>query len=175
MRIRLIALAVVGLIGLTAFAPAPFVKSERKRGHGGDVLDALQGTWSMTEKVRMGPNGNLTKYSTSQKVRIEKDAWSFVSALGGKGGGVGKGKGGGFGGLRYKIVIDGKRQPVEFRVKRTNNAETDYMVGIVQVNGGTAKFLYRLGSFGPFGQNEEMPRSFDVIPEGWYSMTLSRD
>jgi hypothetical protein len=174
MRIRLIALAVMALIGLTAFAPAPFTRNDRRRGHGGDVLDALQGTWSVTEKVRMGPNGTLMNYSTRQKLRIENDDWSFVSALAAKGGGgIARGKGGPAR-RAYKIVIDRKRLPVEFRLKRSADDDSDYMVGIVRVTGDTAKILYRLGStFG--GSNDEMPRNFDAVPEGWYSLTLSRD
>jgi len=177
MRIRLIALAVVAVIAVTAFAPAPFTKTDRKRGRGGDVLAALQGTWAITEKTRMGPNGALTKYSTTtQKVQIEDGVWRYVSANEGKikvKGGAGKG--GAFARPSYKMVLDHKRLPVEFRLKRTtSSAETDYMVGIIHVNGNTARVLYRLGS--GFGrQQEAMPTSFDNVPEGWYSMTLSRD
>jgi hypothetical protein len=190
MRIRLIALAVVAVAGLTAFAPAPFTKTDRRKDHL-DGLDALQGTWSMTEKTRMGPAGQVYNYSTtSQKVRIEKDSWQFVrgvAARGGKGGKGGKGGGGGLGGapggfgggpasISYKIVLDRKTRPTEFRIKRTTRAETEYMAGILQVNGDTVKMLYRLGSRGGFGEAEEpMPRTFDKVPEGWYSMTLKRD
>jgi len=171
MRNRLIALAVLAVIGLTAFAPAPLIRNERKRDRDGDVIDALQGTWSVTEKVRMGPNGTLMKYSTAQKVCVEGEAWRFTSAAALKGKGVAKGA------VSYKIVADPKRRPAEFRVKRAiggGDATTDYMVGIVRVTGSTAKMLYRLGTGGP-GSKDEMPRDFDTIPEGWYSMTLSRD
>jgi hypothetical protein len=136
----------------------------------GDVINALQGTWSITEKVRMGPNGALTKYSTAQKISIEGESWRFTSAaLKGK---VPKG-----GPIAYKIVVDRhKRHPVVFRLKRTTSADTtsDYMVGIVHVSGNTAKMLYRLGTGFPAGK-DEMPRNFDTVPEGWYSMTLTRD
>lgn len=181
MRIRLIALAVLALGGLTAFAPAPFMRVDRKKES--DTLSMLQGTWSMTEKVRMGPNGQLSKYSTTQKVVIEKDSWRFSTAaeakalkgvLGGKGGGVG----GGFAvatRTSYKIVLDNRRLPMEFRLKRTTPAETDYMVGILYVKDNTVKVLYRLGSTLALRGQEEMPRNFDTVPEGWYSMTLTRD
>jgi len=149
------------------------IRNERKRDRDGDVVDALQGTWSVTEKVRMGPNGAVTKYSTTQKVCVEGESWRFSSALALKGK-VPKG-----GGISYKIVADSRSRPAEFRVKRTLNGDStvDYMVGIVHVTGNTAKFLYRLGTRGPGGKDDkdEMPRNFDTIPEGWYSMTLSRD
>jgi hypothetical protein len=192
MRIRLIALAVLAVAGLTAFAPAPFTKTDRRKDQA-DALDALQGTWSMTEKTRMGPAGQVLNYSTTtQKVRIEKDSWQFVrpgfAARGGKGGKGGKGGGGGLGGgpaaggfgggptsIAYKIVLDRKTRPMEFRIKRSTRTETDYMVGIVQVHGDTVKMLYRLGSRSGLGDDEPMPRSFDKAPEGWYSMTLKRD
>src|SRR5215211_1156208 len=102
MRIRFLALAIVALIGLTAFAPAPFVKPDRKRGRGGDLLAQLQGTWSIAKKERMGPNGQVSKYSTAQKIRIEKDLWQFVSAAEGKGGRGAPAKGGWGGGAAPK-------------------------------------------------------------------------
>jgi len=177
MRIRLIALAVVALIGLTAFAPAPFMKTDRRKDRG-DVLDALQGVWSITEKQRMGPNGRLLKMSASQKVRIDKDGWRYVSSFEvnapmAKGGGKGKGF---EGGPAYKIVLDTKRNPVEFRLRRSTARDTDYMVGIVHVSGNTAKILYRLASSARRGEaQEEMPRNFETVPEGWYLMTMQRE
>src|SRR4051794_29228181 len=120
MRTRLIALAVVALVAVTAFAPAPFTKTDRKHGRGGDVLAALQGTWTITEKTRMGPNGALSKYSTTtQKVQIEDGLWRFVSANEGKLKAKAGGKGGFGARASYKIVLDHHRRPVEFRLKRT--------------------------------------------------------
>src|SRR5258707_1084028 len=124
MRTRLIALAVFALIGVTAFAPAPFMKSDHgKGGRGGDVLARLQGTWKVAEKTRMGPNGEMMKYSSSQAVIIEKETWRYSSlrgggvAGGGPGPGAGKGKAKGGFGTSYKIVLDTSRRPVEFRLK----------------------------------------------------------
>jgi uncharacterized protein (TIGR03067 family) len=177
MRIRWIALAVMALVGLTAFAPAPFIKSGRDRNPG-DVLAALQGTWSITEKQRAGPNGRLMKYSTAQKIRIEKDTWRSLSASEVNGGGVGGGKAKGFGRTSYKIELTSSVRPTEFRLKRTSGrVETDYMVGILQVDGDTVKLLYRLGSAAAFGGQVEdaNPRGFDPVPEGWYLMTIKRD
>ena len=82
MRTRLIALAVFALIGVTAFAPAPFMKSKHGKKRGGDVLAMLQGTWSITEKTRKGPNGELMKYSTTQRIVIEKESWQFSRTRG---------------------------------------------------------------------------------------------
>jgi uncharacterized protein (TIGR03067 family) len=184
MRIRLIALAVVALTGMTAFAPAPFVRPDRKKDSN-DTLDALQGTWSMTDKHRVGPAGQVQKYSTSQKVRVEKDTWRFASAFEGRvkapkgGGGLGGGPAGGFGGrtAAYKIVLDRQRRPMEFRLKRTTTTQADYMVGIIQVRGDTVRMVYRLGTGRGLGGivEEQTPRDFDKVPEGWYSMTLRRD
>jgi len=184
MRIRWTALAVMALVGLTAFAPAPFIKSPRERNPG-DVLAALQGTWSTIEKQRAGPNGRMMNYSTTQKIRIEKDTWRTMTAAeirkgggGGGGPGPGGGKGKAFGRASYKIELTTSVRPTEFRLKRTTGlSETDYMVGILQVNGDTVKILYRLGSSAAFGNQVEdvAPRSFDPVPEGWYLMTIKRD
>lgn len=194
MRVRLIALAVLAVAGLTAFAPAPFMKTDRHKGSGGEGLAAMQGTWQITEKTRMGPNGQSMAYATRQKVEISEDSWQYVTTLaakGGKGGGIGgKGGGGGFGGkggvakatsINYKLVVDSKRQPNEFRVKRSlggingklGNSDVDYMIGIVQVRGDTMKMLYRLGTRSD--ASEVLPRDFATVPEGWYSMTLKRE
>jgi uncharacterized protein (TIGR03067 family) len=178
MRTRLIALAVFALIGVTAFAPAPFMKSDHgKGGRGGDVLAQLQGTWKIADKQRMGPNGQLMKYSTAQCIVIEKETWQFTTMRGaGLGGGppIAKGKAKGGFGASYKIVLDASRRPVEFRLKRTTTTGTDYMVGIIHPSGDTVKIAYCLGT--AFRRQEvPMPRSFDDVPEGWYSMTLKRE
>jgi hypothetical protein len=172
-RFRLL-VALVALIGLTAFAPAPFVKPDRKRDRDeGDILGKLQGTWSISSKVRMGPNGILSKYSTSQKLQIEKDAWQLTSAGMGKGG-----KGGGVAVKMparplYKIEIEPSGYPREFKVKRNLAKGSDYMVGIVSVEGDTARMLYRLAVANP--DDTVKPTAFEPVPEGWYLMTLKRD
>lgn len=170
MRIRWVAFAVLAVAGLTAFAPAPFVKPDRDRASKGDVLAGLQGTWSVTDKQRMGPNGQLSKYSTSQKIRIEKDSWRNVLASEVKGKVPPKG----LTKLSYKIVLSATSRPTEFRLKRTTGSELDYMIGIIEVRGDTARVLYRLGS-SSFGEGQAKPQGFDTVPEGWYLMTLRRD
>jgi hypothetical protein len=168
MRLRMLATALVALIGLTAFAPAPFVRPDRKRDRdGADLLASLQGTWSISSKVRMNPNGNLSKYSTSQKLRIENDTWQFVSALEGKGKAKGK-----VGRVAYRLNLDPTGYPRKFRVQRTTGTKTDYMVGILAVE-GEIKMLYRLASSTPNDTNQ--PRNFADVPVGWYLMTLKRD
>jgi hypothetical protein len=181
MRTRLIALAVFALIGAAAFAPAPFMKSDHGKNRGRDVLSMLQGTWSIAEKTRKGPDGELMKYSTTQRIVIEKETWQFTSprALAGGGGpGIGaapKGKAkGGTGAVSYKIVLDASRKPVEFRLKRTTSTSTDYMVGIILPLGDRVKIAYCLGT--AFRRQEvPMPTNFEDVPEGWYSMTLKRE
>jgi len=178
MRTRLIALAVFALIGVTAFAPAPFMKSDHgKGGRGGDVLAQLQGTWKVADKQRRGPNGEVMQYSTSQRIVIAKGTWQFARpgvGVGGPGGGVmGKAKGGP-GASSYKIVLDASRRPVEFRLKRATTTNADYMVGIIHPSGDTVKIAYCLGT--AFRRQEvPMPRSFEDVPEGWYVMTLKRE
>ena len=126
---RLIALAVFALIGVTAFCPGP-VREVRpgKGGRGGDVLAARpQGTWKIADKQRRGPNGEVMKYSTSQRIVIEKETWQFTSrpaacGVGGPWRGMGKARAGR--GASYKIVLDAHRRPVEFRLKRTTTTGT---------------------------------------------------
>src|SRR3954469_19988163 len=101
MRVRLIALAVLAVAGLTAFAPAPFMKTDRHKGSGGEGLAAMQGTWQVTEKTRMGPNGQWMAYATRQKLEIHEDSWQYVTTLAAKGG---FGKGGGIGGKGGKAT-----------------------------------------------------------------------
>jgi hypothetical protein len=177
MRTRMIALAVFALLGAAAFAPAPFVKSHSQGRRGDrDVLAALQGRWKIVEKQRMGPDGQLLNYGTSQGVLIEEDNWQNVSraALNGRAAPRGKAKGG-LSPLSYKIVLDTTRRPVEFRLRRSTRTGTDYMVGIIHPAGDTVKVLYCLGTAFRRGEGGSMPHDFTTIPEGWYLMTLKRD
>jgi hypothetical protein len=165
MRFRLL-VALFAVLGATAFAPAPFVKPDRNRDREeGDPLPRLQGTWSMTSKERMGPNGTVSKYSTtSQKLAIQDDSWSFVYVA--KGGPKLPAR------PMYKLEIEPGGRPARFRVRRTTT-DRDYMVGILTVEGDKAKMLYRLVTTRP--QDDATPDNFDTIPEGWYRMTLERD
>jgi len=171
MRARWIAFAVVAFAGLTAFAPAPFMRADRDR-KSGDVLASLQGTWTIVDKHRMGPNGKLLKTFNSQKIQIDKDVWRYVSALVGKGGlAKAKGKAATIG---YKLELVQSSRPTEFRVRRTGALEGDYMVGILQVDGDSARIMYRLATTA-LRAEQATPRGFDPVPEGWYLMTLRRD
>jgi uncharacterized protein (TIGR03067 family) len=177
MRIRL-PLALLALIGLTAFAPAPFLKPDRKPSGDSALLQRMQGTWSITAKQRMGPDG-VVNYSTRQKVHIEKDQWEFLStsAKAPKAGAKGpparaKKVPSRIGG---KIVLDDKGAPRPFRFKRALGREdADYMVGILAFEGNKLRILYRLGTV-----DEDIPpqppNGFLTIPQGWYLLTLERD
>src|SRR5947209_1901615 len=77
MRWRVI-IALVVLIGLTAFAPVPFPKAKKKSGPGG-----LQGTW-VVERRENGSGKALPKMDYKMLVRIEGDKWSFLRIVDGK-------------------------------------------------------------------------------------------
>lgn len=165
MRIHLL-IALVALVGTTAFAPAPFLKTRRHRERGTmDLLPQLQGTWSITSKVRTGPNGRQTNYSTSQQIQFEKDTFQYTY----------KNIKAKITPVPYKFTLDPGGPPARFRIQRTSTTPAyDYMTGIITVEGDTAKMMYRLGSTG-LPAKDKMPTGFDVVPEGWYLMTLKRE
>ncbi len=168
MRYRLL-VALIVMICATAFAPAPFIKPNRGRTHGGEPLARLQGTWTVTSKERMS-GGSLQKFgiSNSQKLLIDKDGWQYVYDKGLGKGAAPKGKAGG---LLYKIEIEAG-QPHRFRVKRTTT-ERDYMVGILAFEGKSVKMMYKMSAV--LASDQTTPTSFDPIPEGWYLMTIELD
>lgn len=179
-RFPLALLGLVVLLGTTAFAPAPFLKPDRRNGADTELLTRLQGTWRMTAKQVMTPDG-LGNMSTRQHVRIEKGQWQFVSTKGPPKGGAGKG---GFGGkagkkgpgVTYRIVLEPGGMPRIFRLKRTNFNDEEYAFGILGFEGTRLRVMYRMNYEDPDIERPAFPpANFQMVPQGWYLLTLERE
>lgn len=169
-------LGVVVLLVAAAFAPAPLPKPDRRNNPHAELLARLQGTWTLTAKQMMTPDG-LLNTSTRQKVQIEKDRWQFVSAgkggKGGKGGGPPKAKKASIG---YRIDFEPGGLPRVFRLRRTVEGEPEYAYGLLGFEGPKLRVLYRMNYEDPDLERPPVPPSgFHTVPMGWYLLTLERE
>jgi len=163
MRSRLI-VALVVLIALTAFAPAPFPKPGKKTGPGG-----LQGTW-VVEKQQSGAGKEMPKRDYQMKVRIEGDKWTFLRVTNGQ---TTTGPG-------YTIVLD-KMNPTWLDLKavttaigkgkvKAKGASRVRVQGIYRVEDDTVKFVYTAGI-----GNSVRPTSFSTLETRQFLMVLKRE
>jgi uncharacterized protein (TIGR03067 family) len=159
MCIRIL-IAAIATLGVTAFAPAPFPRPDRR-----DDLQKLVGTWTVTRYERAGAPVPAAPGNTL-KVEIEGNKWSFlrVNAAGT---------------MRltaYSFLLDPKMDPR--RIDLTMKA-----AGMRPVGGGKLLGIYRFEHkdrdkvqivFHNFGVTER-PVGFDGVDTKAYLMILQRD
>jgi uncharacterized protein (TIGR03067 family) len=155
MRSRLI-VALVAVIALTAFAPVPFTKPNKKEKN---APGNLQGTWELVSLERArGKGKGIGKASSQTKVRIEGDKWSFFRVRDKE---MVKGP-------TYLIVLD-KQNPKWIDLKRSADAAST-IFGIYRVQGDELKILYTT----PIG-DAARPTSFANLEGRQILMTLKRE
>jgi uncharacterized protein (TIGR03067 family) len=153
---RRLAVALVALIALTAFAPVPFPRPDKKNS-------SLQGTWTLVTQTRNGTAVAMkgVAASTRRTVRIEGDKW-FPRREGLK---ASKSSAG------YTILLDNSKNPKWIDLKRPTDGRV-IMQGIYKAEGDTLKILYTLGGA---ASNLPRPTSFTETTEGrQILMTLKR-
>jgi len=86
MKTRL-GIALLVLLGLTAFAPAPFPRTQRRGERDEITLKTFQGRWRVAKVELTTDGGTLVPYlaMTATHVRITHDRWTFMD--GGREGG----------------------------------------------------------------------------------------
>lgn len=164
----LAALAVVGC--LTAFAPAPFPRTERKVKEGDD-LSLLQGTWKVVSYDRPGlkvKGGGVVKFrSVITNVRIEKNQWSFMRELNGQLSPT----------VTYEMKIDPKANPRKMDLTRDLSGSKYRLRAIYKLEGSQLKVLY-VSTYVPAGgggaKAVETPISFENPPSSAIQYTLER-
>jgi hypothetical protein len=154
MPTRLI-LALIILVGVTAFAPAPFPRKDRR----GTILfgaRSMEGLWKVEKVERSNKGGYLNSTSLMSHIQIQGGRWIFMR----NNGGVPTPS------TNYRLVIHTDRRPIALDGMRDNN-NTPYMLGIIREVNDTIQVLYR------FSGNR--PADFDSPPEGCWRITLRRE
>jgi uncharacterized protein (TIGR03067 family) len=149
-----VTVALVVMLALTAFAPAPFLE---KKGHGGPIsLKAFQGKWRRA-KVQELSAGVLRDINlgTVTHVRITGDRWTFLPDN--------------YPGANLKIAIDATKSPAQVTFYQLAGPGTVYGVGLIRRQGGSVQVLYT------WGGEERRPKSFKPMPAGYWLCTLVRD
>src|SRR5687768_13543605 len=90
-------LAMLAVMSLTAFAPAPFPKAQR-RDVAGISLESLRGTWRAVKFESITPQGGRSEIGLwFQQVRVQDDQWFYIAN--------------GKENPSYRIVVDGAKKP----------------------------------------------------------------
>jgi uncharacterized protein (TIGR03067 family) len=159
MRKRALIVAMVAVFGLTAFAPAPFPKPNRK-----DDVKGLAGTWTVTRYER-GGTAVARAAGSALKVRIEGNKWSFlrVNATGR------------MPTVSYTITLDPKKAPRCIDLTKAAplaGAISNTLLGIYRFEGNDRNKVQVV--FNTFGVTTR-PASFDGADRQAYVMVLQRD
>jgi uncharacterized protein (TIGR03067 family) len=123
MRYR-VAAALVVIVGLTAFAPAPFIKPTRKV-----PPPRLEGEWEIVSRNswKMSPKGTV-----KSRVRIQPGKWAFVRDSGG----VARTT------AVYHLKVDTSTSPATFDLRHKENDATPYGCGIFEIKGDEMRAAY---------------------------------
>src|SRR5262249_22256329 len=151
---RRVVVSTFALLALTAFAPAPLPRSERRRDADAVSLPRLQGDWKVVSFDTVGPNKSLTPISQwFQGVRFKGDRWIYLVN--------------GNEGLTFRIVVgDGRPATIDY-FELKGNAERPYMIGIVRRHGGRVEVLY-------YWMPVPRATSFEAPPSNWWILVLQR-
>lgn len=147
-------LALLALLGLTAFAPAPFLRPER-RGDDRITLEGFQGTWRVVNMQTSRSSGKHDPYSwTVTHIRVTKDRWEFM---------VGPQSSN-----TFHIGIDPAKRPAHLNFYHQQGGPPTG-VGLIRRHGNRVLILYA------WGGEKSRPASFEPPPDGPWLMTLERD
>jgi uncharacterized protein (TIGR03067 family) len=156
------ALALIALLALTAFAPAPFPKAAR-RGTGGDSISLrhFQGKWNHVRIEMIEPNGKRREWKNGSitAVRVKGDQWAYLEPNDRVN-------------TTYTIAVGEARGPaaIDWFSPGVNGQQVPpFMLGLIKREGDTVQILGRMGV-----KVEDRPRRFEDAPEGWWLMTLQR-
>jgi uncharacterized protein (TIGR03067 family) len=154
MKLRL-GLALLVLLGLTAFAPAPFPKSGR-RGQSDEItLQSFQGSWRVTNMQSSRGNGQHTPYNWNvTHIRVTNNRWEFVS--------------GNAGGNFLTLSIDPARKPAHLNFYNGPTDKNVHGVGLIRRHEGKVQVIYTWG-------NETVRPTFEPPVERGWIITMVKD
>lgn len=149
---RPVVLALLAVVALTAFAPAPFPKRESRVKEGLSV-QALLGTWKAIRLARTGQSDQLDVRSNGvQTVTITPTQWIFDKA--------------GQSPSEYDLRIDPAKLPAEIDFYRPGQ-QTPYGRGVIRREGDKLRIIYNWG--------EPRPAGFENQQTGYWDLTLQRE
>jgi hypothetical protein len=156
MKLRL-GFALLVLLGLTAFAPAPFPKSGR-RGQGDEItLQTFQGRWRVVNMQSSRGNGQHTPYAWNvTHIKITNKTWEFLS---------GNDAGGGSGLI---ISVDPGKKPAHLNFYNRGSENNVYGVGLIRRHEGKVQVIYTWG-------NESVRPTFEPPVERGWIITMVKD
>lgn len=155
---RRLAAALLAVLGLTAFAPAPLPRPARRGGEIAAIsLETCQGTWRIVreEEVRVGGWGE--KRLTSRFIRIHGGEWVSLNSNKEEAPG-------------YTIRIDGSTTPARigwYSSNRNAGATEPTWAGLVRRHEGQLQVSYM--------SPRQVPGNFGALPAGAVVLTLRRE
>src|SRR4051794_16524233 len=150
---RRLALGLIALFVLTAFAPAPFPRSGRAREMS---LEGCQGTWEVISNESItGKEKRISEWGITH-VRIRGSRWTLMD----RGREV----------VSYTIAVDGSKKPahIDWFPLEQPGASTLW-TGLIKREGDRVLILYSNG-----GSPSSRARDFDSATGGSYLITVRR-
>src|SRR5262245_42128730 len=146
--------SLVTLIGLTAFAPAPFPRTERRDPNGID-LQRFQGDWKAISFDEIGPNGQRTAIQLwFLGVRVNGERWNYLSAEWKEIQG-------------FRLVMNGRRPTTIDFLRQEDTPARPYMIGLIRREGRRVTIAY-------YWMPTERAASFESVPAKWWILVLER-
>jgi hypothetical protein len=153
-----LAFALIALAGLTAFAPAPFPKPDRRDGEVQVGLQSLRGRWRIVRVEEVDGQGKrrVKKSDNVPFVRIQDDLWTYLN----ENGTVNN---------RFHLAIESDRGLSRVKFLRPQTRELA-LFGLIRRRGDTVQIL---GT--PVVSTPSRPTGFREIPRDWWLMTLHKE
>jgi hypothetical protein len=150
------AIALVALLCLTAFAPAPFPKTQRAGREQDEItVQTFEGTWRVAGMMRLRSDGKHTPHNwRATQIRVENGLWSFMQDDHAY--------------ASYAIAIRHASKPASLDFyNKVNRDQPALGQGIIRRKGDVVEIIYVFG-------RQQRAVSFDQPPDGQYLLTLKR-
>jgi uncharacterized protein (TIGR03067 family) len=152
MKARLLFACLV-LLGASAFAPAPFPRTQRPSKDTVAVAQ-IQGTWTILKLHLTDDKGGLIDQGDYlSEIVVANNRWNFHYRQGRNAP------------TTYQLTIDAGKTPATIDLTQIGQT-TPYGTGIIRRKGDSMWMLYSFG--------KQRPTSFENRPNGYWHLTLQR-
>lgn len=153
-----IAVALFALLALTAFAPAPFPKTQRSTSTNDITLDSFQGTWRIVSLDTVGTGGTRERGGWDfTHVRITRTRWDYLTKQQ-----LYEAEG-------RRFALDPTKKPAHFHFVEQSGPQTITGPGIIRRKGNVVEIIYHWGEPGT------RCRDFESPTVGHWYLTLERE